>query len=583
MLLAAKDVETDDAACSRPPTACMLSTTIVFCWLAMLSTIELSTSTVTLDAVVPLALVATCAVAGAGALRAKVGLPLEAALPALCVLAGVAGIVRICAGSIPVVLGCLGVQAFAAGLLLLALQERAHRIPTRQAYLGCAIALAGAGGAYVLLSTLGQATGIAANVYALARLALWVLAAGMLAAGVLEAVVVRPWRFAKRFAERADDEIALPVKVVFCLTCALALFMGGFSLQPHYFSWNGVACATGACTAIVGVLALACLKRQTRIAPPHANAIMAFALVGTIAGTALLVSNQPVWHFASNALLDSVRLCCLALVILMAAHTNPTRFTAGPLVIIATGLPWAQSAGIAAKQLVGFDFQIMAPIAAAAVALIAVTFFCVFVISKPSAAFAPKPEPGQEPTPRPLAGVAFPGIDSDPLGNASAPLGSDSTLLGNTSAPSDGAPKAPEVVSWEIARQKTEPQATPQDALQESKPRAVSQEVPEVPPQKTPLREVPLTQSAQQAEQIIVEKREELLGSYGLSPRELQISLMVIDGMTAQAIANELNIAVSTVKFHLGNCYRKTGVQSKYELAQLTKRAISEEGCNDQQ
>ncbi len=61
------------------------------------------------------------------------------------------------------------------------------------------------------------------------------------------------------------------------------------------------------------------------------------------------------------------------------------------------------------------------------------------------------------------------------------------------------------------------------------------------------------------------------LEEYGLTPKELEVALYALDGFTMQATAEQMNISISTVKFHIGNVYHKTGVQSKIQLIQLIK------------
>lgn len=55
---------------------------------------------------------------------------------------------------------------------------------------------------------------------------------------------------------------------------------------------------------------------------------------------------------------------------------------------------------------------------------------------------------------------------------------------------------------------------------------------------------------------------------YGLTERETQISLLLLDGQTMRGIAEELFITERTVKFHSRNAYEKMGVSSKKELMQ---------------
>lgn len=54
-----------------------------------------------------------------------------------------------------------------------------------------------------------------------------------------------------------------------------------------------------------------------------------------------------------------------------------------------------------------------------------------------------------------------------------------------------------------------------------------------------------------------------------LTEREQEVLELVATGMTNQAIADHLNIGVTTVKTHIASLYSKTGVTSRVELGQL--------------
>ncbi len=54
-----------------------------------------------------------------------------------------------------------------------------------------------------------------------------------------------------------------------------------------------------------------------------------------------------------------------------------------------------------------------------------------------------------------------------------------------------------------------------------------------------------------------------------LSPRERQIALLISQGFSNQAIAEQLYISERTVKSHLGSIFSKTGIQSRLQLALL--------------
>ena len=63
-------------------------------------------------------------------------------------------------------------------------------------------------------------------------------------------------------------------------------------------------------------------------------------------------------------------------------------------------------------------------------------------------------------------------------------------------------------------------------------------------------------------------RRQQQLVPFGLTERETQIVVMLLDGQTMKGIAEELFITERTVKFHSKNAYEKIGVASKKELMQ---------------
>lgn len=58
-------------------------------------------------------------------------------------------------------------------------------------------------------------------------------------------------------------------------------------------------------------------------------------------------------------------------------------------------------------------------------------------------------------------------------------------------------------------------------------------------------------------------RRQQQLVPFGLTERETQIVVMLLDGQTMKGIAEELFITERTVKFHSKNAYEKIGVASK--------------------
>ena len=67
---------------------------------------------------------------------------------------------------------------------------------------------------------------------------------------------------------------------------------------------------------------------------------------------------------------------------------------------------------------------------------------------------------------------------------------------------------------------------------------------------------------------------EDLLSSYGLSKREVQIAALQMSGQTAEATGEIAGITVSTVRFHMGNVYKKVGVSGKRELRAKVAAAL---------
>lgn len=51
-----------------------------------------------------------------------------------------------------------------------------------------------------------------------------------------------------------------------------------------------------------------------------------------------------------------------------------------------------------------------------------------------------------------------------------------------------------------------------------------------------------------------------------LSPQELQVALLVGEGLTNREVAARLIVSPKTVEYHLGNAFRKLGVRSRVEL-----------------
>lgn len=62
------------------------------------------------------------------------------------------------------------------------------------------------------------------------------------------------------------------------------------------------------------------------------------------------------------------------------------------------------------------------------------------------------------------------------------------------------------------------------------------------------------------------EPSQEFLSKYGITEREREIILKVMEGKSNESIAQELFISLATVKTHLHNIYKKIGIDSRYDL-----------------
>lgn len=58
----------------------------------------------------------------------------------------------------------------------------------------------------------------------------------------------------------------------------------------------------------------------------------------------------------------------------------------------------------------------------------------------------------------------------------------------------------------------------------------------------------------------------------GLSEREKEIALLIVEGLSNQAIGEKLFISERTVKAHLGSIFRKTGAKNRLNLAMMIQR-----------
>jgi DNA-binding CsgD family transcriptional regulator len=56
---------------------------------------------------------------------------------------------------------------------------------------------------------------------------------------------------------------------------------------------------------------------------------------------------------------------------------------------------------------------------------------------------------------------------------------------------------------------------------------------------------------------------------YQLTSRETDVVRLILKGLDNQRIADELNVSLATVKTHINNVFKKTGVSNRFELARM--------------
>jgi DNA-binding NarL/FixJ family response regulator len=62
------------------------------------------------------------------------------------------------------------------------------------------------------------------------------------------------------------------------------------------------------------------------------------------------------------------------------------------------------------------------------------------------------------------------------------------------------------------------------------------------------------------------------IADYQLTDRELEVLVILAEGLTNQQSARRLSISTSTLKFHMSNIYRKLGVQTRSEALVLAAK-----------
>jgi DNA-binding CsgD family transcriptional regulator len=83
-----------------------------------------------------------------------------------------------------------------------------------------------------------------------------------------------------------------------------------------------------------------------------------------------------------------------------------------------------------------------------------------------------------------------------------------------------------------------------------------------------------VTQKGYFPENIIEKLDEDFFNQYILSPREKEIFLLIVNGYSNKKIADKLFISISTVKKHIYSIFKKTDVNSRFELLRLLKNKV---------
>lgn len=459
------------------------------------------------------------------------------------VLGGCAGVIFILTSDTSIRLACLTLaMATTAGLLIhwgRALSERPLDDVLSYALTGLgmmALFHFGALGIGAVLSAIG-------NSHTFASLELALLSVALLFAGAIGYPSTKQTSAPAWDRKGSEEEsVATPAAylLILCIASLLTSFVSGFIYLPYHYDWNLVSCLRSGIVLAAAVFAVLYRLRRPVLAAVPLNGFFLFSLLLTISGLALATWTTQYSGFIAQAALEAARDCYFILTFALFAYATGTRstpfFPLFSLGMLGSGLYWSYDMGILSRKLFGYDPSILVPLASLCTAALAIAFFLLFMRNPSHMRFqtadGPYPERRQDAeglTSRGMrsAGGMPPehegGLLNGNGGSAASPVaftGSSDAFADQTSA--DDHPNPPEI-------------------------------------------------DAASARQIIEKSYEGLLAPYRLSPREMQVSMLVIDGYTAAGASDHLGISIATVKFHLGNCYRKIGIQSKAELIALAK------------
>lgn len=348
--------------------------------------------------------------------------------------------------------------------------------------------------------------------------------------------------------------------MVLCAASLAALFAQGLLFTPHYLDWEACAIFRALVDAAIAVGCLVLVRQKGPAAPWALEGAKTLGVALALSGLALCVVGNAC-EAAGFALLGSASDVLLLAVLACTAHGNVTaggekageratrtRSEFQPLLLIATGQGWAFATGSALKSWLGLGPSAFMALYLGGFALLALAL---------AAALGQMWLTGAS-----RARLAVDGCDNS-RENARAPFApkvtpSSENLLAKTGDAASGADVSDTILY------------ASEDNMQ----------------QQQAARETAA------ALKVIGEHRQEALAPFGLSPRETEIALLMMDGLTIAAAAEKMGVAVGTAKFHLGNIYKKAGIQSKadlialgrryeYEIAEREARAIDDSSAED--
>lgn len=447
------------------------------------------------------------------------------------ILATLAGLVFLIVPNSMVRLICFGLEMVAAAGLLLCWGRLLSTCPLKEIFLHAIGGLACTALFYGAIASVGALTSTAENLYTLSNMMLISLSIVPALSALLgwpRIHAIPPTSITSRSRLHYRPNLPFSYLLILCFAAFLTSFVSGFIYLPYHYDWNLMACLKSGILLLAACAAGLYIVRQPIVTLSHINAFLLFGLLLTIVGFSLITWGTTEPAFIARTLLEAARDCYFAIAFtLLCGVISQYRIPFFPvfaLGMLGTGLFWSYDIGMAARKILGYDLSILAPIISVCSAALAVAFFLSFVYGP----LRPEFDAAR------ARAHAYPRSATDGFTYTETPLDEDGEI--RLDDPQD---------------QEDSPTSLPDDGLGK--------------------KEMHFPLDATSARQVIEKTYEELLAPYKLSPRELQVSMLMLDGYTAAAASEKLGISIATIKFHLGNSYRKIGIQSKSELVELTR------------